>query len=242
MTELLYLKDCYLKKTTAHVTNVSEHDGNILIELDQTIFYPTGGGQPHDEGTLQVTADETKVFVVGSVYTFKEKVFHVVDKAGLSVGDEVMCLLDWERRYTHMRMHTAAHIISDLFEAEDDTLVSGNQLGIDKSRIDLTLEHFDREHLQSFEAKANEIIKKAYPIKKYFLSRQEAEQDPGLFTLLKGFPDNIKEVRVVDIEGFDKSACGGTHVDTTSEIKGVTFLKFENRGAKRRRIYFTLID
>ncbi|MCF7799094.1 alanyl-tRNA editing protein, partial [Candidatus Woesearchaeota archaeon] len=192
MTELLYLKDCYLKETTAKVTNISVHDGTILVELDQTIFYPTGGGQPHDEGTLQLAADETNVFVVSSVYKFKEKVFHVVDKPGLKVGDEVLCKIDWERRYTHMRMHTAAHIISDLFEADEGTLVSGNQLGLDKSRIDLTLEHFDRDHMQSFEAKSNEVIKKSYPIKKYFLSREEAEQDPGLFTLLKGFSDEIK--------------------------------------------------
>ncbi len=240
MTELLYLKDCYLKECTAKVVSVGSHDGSVLIELDQTIFYPTGGGQPSDSG--QIISGQGTVFEVNSVYKFQGKVLHVVDKEGLSVDDSVSCKVDWERRYRHMRMHTAAHIISDLFEAENDTLVSGNQLGLEKSRIDLTLENFDREHMESFEGKANDVIAKGLPIKKYFLSREEAEKDQGLFTLLKGFSDEIKEVRIVDIVGFDKSACGGTHLDNTSEIKGIKFLKFENRGAKRRRIYFTLVD
>ncbi len=239
MTELLYLEDCYQKECEANVMAISEHDENILVELDKTIFYPTGGGQPHDTGKL---LRGKEIFIVIDVYKFQGRVFHVVDKKGLQKGDEVHCGIDWERRYRHMRMHTAAHIISDVFEAEDKTLVSGNQLGIEKSRIDLTLEHFDREYMQGFEEKVNAIITQGLPIKKYFISRKEAEQDKGLFTLLKGFSPEIQHVRVVDIVGFDKSACGGTHLDNTSEIKGVKFLKFENRGAKRRRIYFTLID
>jgi len=243
MTAKLYLSDCYLRECTAHVTAVAEHEGAILVELDQTIFYPTGGGQPADHGQIlrsQGTDEQETSFQVTDVYTFQETIFHVVDKKGLVVGDKVQCKLDWERRYKHMRMHTAAHIISDVFETQEGTLVSGNQLGLDKSRIDLTLEHFDRELMQSFADKVNNIIAQGLPIQKYFIKREQAEQEEGLFTLLKGFPSHIKAVRVVDIQGLKKSACGGTHLDTTSEIKGVEFIKFENRGAKRRRIYFSL--
>ena len=240
MTHHLYLEDCYVKQCDTTVRAVSKHDGNILVELAETVFYPGGGGQPHDCGWL--IGEQGTVFAVSAVYKFKDKVFHVVDKPGLVAGEKVVCRIDWDRRYRLMRMHTAAHIISDLFEARDNTLVSGNQLGLERSRIDLTLEDFDREHMQSFEDRVHEVVKKNFPIQKYVLSRDEAAQDPGLFTLLKGFPEDIKAIRVVDIVGFDKSACGGTHLDSTGEVKGVRFLKFENRGAKRRRIYFTLVD
>lgn len=239
MTELVYLHDCYKKELETTVLSASEHDGNILIELEQTIFYPTGGGQPHDEGVI---VKDSSTYQVTAVYKFKDKVFHVVDKIGLQKGDKVICRIDWQRRHRLMRMHTAAHIISDLLEAEANTLVSSNQLGLEKSRIDFTLEDFDREFLQGFEKKANEIVHRSLPIKKYFVSRETAEKDKGLFTLLKGFPEDIEKVRVVDIDGFDKTACGGTHLDSTSEVKGVKFLKFENKGAKRRRIVFTLVD
>ncbi len=239
MTELMYLHDSYANKCDSTITKSTEYDGNFLIQLDQTIFYPTGGGQPHDEGTF--TKDGVS-YIVSAVYKLNGEVFHVVDKAGLKKGDVVHCLVDWPRRYKLMRMHTAAHLISDLLEAEADTKVSSNQLGLEKSRIDFTLENFDRVYLQSFEQKANEIISQALPIKKYFISRQAAESNPSMFTLLKGFPEGIDKVRVVDIEGLDKSACGGTHLDNTKEIKGVKFLKFENKGAQRRRIVFTLVD
>jgi misacylated tRNA(Ala) deacylase len=242
MTKLLYLTDSYQKECTAKVIGVTIHEDTILVELDQTIFYPTGGGQPSDSGQIkkQRIGELETICNVISVYKRDGQVFHVVDKEGLAIGDEVTCIIDWEKRYQHMRMHTAAHIISDIFETQEGTLVSGNQLGLDKSRIDLTLEHFDRELMQSFEDNVNAIIKQGLPIQKYFMKREKAEQEPGLFTLLKGFPPHIQEVRVVDIQGLKKSACGGTHLDNTSEIKGVQFTKFENRGAKRRRIYFSL--
>lgn len=239
MTKLLYLRDCYQKESTAKVVAVCEHDGNVLVELDRTIFYPTGGGQPDDKGTF--TCGDV-VYEVTDVYKFKDKVFHVVDKVGLKAGDDVLCKIDWERRYRHMRMHTAAHLISDLIERDANTKVSGNQLGLDKSRIDFTLEDFDREFLQFFEGKANELIEKGAPIKKFFASREEAEKIPGVFTLLKGFAHDIDTIRLVDIDGVKISACGGTHLDNLTEIKGVKFLKFENKGKQRRRIVFTLTD
>ncbi|MBN2423203.1 alanyl-tRNA editing protein [Candidatus Woesearchaeota archaeon] len=231
----LYLKDCYLKETGAIVEDVSK---DKFIILDKNIFYPNMGGQPYDTGTL-TTEDGTEYKVV-YVGMFGGKISHEVDKPGLRKGDNVQCKIDWERRYTLMKMHTAAHVLSRVIHEDTGANTSGNQLGIEKSRIDFTLENFDREKIPGWFQKSNEIIKKNLGVEKSFLNRDEAYKLQGFASVSPHLVKDYDELRVVDIKGFDAQPCGGTHLDNIFEIGGIEFVKAENKGAKNRRIYFKL--
>lgn len=235
MTKLLYLKDSYLKEFEAVVTQVLD-DKNII--LDQTVFYPESGGQLYDTGSLTRLAD-SKVFNVLNVRK-KKDIVHEIDQPGLKEGDKVIGKLDWERRYTLMQAHTAAHVLSAVFHQEAKALITGNQLGLNKSRIDFNLENFDREKIDSYFNKANSIIAKDLNVTVEHVSRDKAEQNPSLFKLAKKLPSSIKTLRIVEIENFDRQADAGTHVKRLGEIKRIKFLKAENKGKNNRRIYFEL--
>lgn len=231
-----YMRDCYQKEFDASVTGVK--DGKF-VTLSETYFYPTSGGQPFDTGILR-TEDgrEVKVIFVGK---FGE-ISHQVEPEGvLKEGDKVHGVVDWERRYRHMRMHTAAHLVSYVFEHKKDAVVTGNQLGEDKSRIDYQLDDYDPEELQSFEADINDLIDQELPVESLFLSRVDAEERLNRLSTLKvGFPESIKEIRVLKIGDIDEQACGGTHLKNTKEVGRVEFLKFDNKGKNNRRVYFTI--
>lgn len=233
MTELLYLQDCYLKEFDANVVSIDEFN----VELDKTAFYPSGGGQPSDFGKLIF---KDKEFLVTNVLKKNGKVFHQVNKLGLKLGDEVHGIIDWERRYKLMRMHTASHVISEVINRETGALITGNQLDVDKSRIDYNLEKFDREKIEECVKKANEIIQQALPVKIYFLKREEAMKIPKITKLAKGLPKYLEDVRIVEIEGFDIQADGGTHVKNLKEIGRIEIVKMENKGKNNRRLYYTL--
>ena len=234
MAEALYLNDPYLKEWEATVTAVSK--GKYIV-LDKTAFYPNGGGQPWDTGTMEINGTVYNVVYVGK---FSGEISHEVDKEGLKQGDSVKCSVNWDRRYKHMCMHTAAHVIIQLFNQESGALITGNQLGEDKSRIDLSTETFDREQFTAYESKINEIIKRNMDVSFRTVPREEALKDPRLFKLAKGFPEEIKEIRIVSIGDYDIQADGGTHVRNTKEIGTVKFVDFVNKGKNNRRIYYTL--
>lgn len=236
MTELLYLKDSYLKECDARVIEV--HDGKYIV-LDTTVFYPQGGGQPYDTGVLTCNGQEYKVIFVKKI---GEHVSHEVDTPGLNVGDTVHGIIDWERRYLLMRIHTAMHVLSSVFHKETGALISGNQIDPEKSRIDFTLENFDREKIQQYANHANELIKQNKQTKVSFMKREEAMKIPGMVKLAGALPPNIDVLRIVEIEGIDIQADGGTHVKNTSEIGEIVILSFENKGKSNRRVYFTLKD
>jgi len=210
MTELLYMRDCYLREFDAIVVFI---DGNN-IELDRTAFYPTGGGQPNDTGRIIFDGQE---FFVKNVFKKNGKVFHEVDRVGLEVGNKIHGIIDWERRYRLMRMHTAAHVISEIINRETGALITGNQLDVEKSRIDYNLENFNREKIKKCVDKANEIIQQGLPVKIYFMKREEVLKIPKITKLAKGLPENLEEIRIVEIEGFDIQADGGTHVSNLKE-------------------------
>ena len=225
MTEVLYLLDCYLKEFEATVESVKD---DKYVVLDKTAFYPNAGGQPYDTGKF-IAEDGTEYGVV-FVAKFGDTISHEVDKPGLKAGDKVKGVIDWERRYRLMRMHTAAHVISIIIEKDADALITGNQLGLEKSRIDFNLENFDRDKFAQYMEKANELIKKGAKVNLYLLPREEALQKyERLTNLAKGFSDDIKEVRIVEIEGVTVEAFGGTHLKDISEIKGVKLLKLDNK-------------
>src|SRR3989344_2593044 len=196
-----YLLDCYKKEFDAQVTKVKE---GVFITLDQTYFYPIGGGQPYDTGIITSNGKAYKV-----IFVKKEEgeIIHEISDLGIKEGDHIHGTIDWDRRYILMRYHTAAHILSEVISKATGALITGNQLETDKARIDFSLENYDKEKMTS---------------------------------LAKGFSEDIQEVRIVDIEGFGKEACGGTHLKNTSEVGEILFVKAENKGKNNRRIVITL--
>ena len=231
---MLYDSDPYGREFDASVESVK--DGKYVV-LSDTCFYPQGGGQPCDTGVLVKDGVEYPVVFVGK---FDGKVSHEVSQPGLSVGDIVHGVLDWNRRHTLMRMHTAAHILSAVVHAETGAEITGNQLGVDTSRVDFSLESFDREKMVEYEAKANELIGRALPVRVEVLPRLEAEAIPSVFRLAKGFPAEITVIRVVRVGSVDAQACGGTHVRNLSEIGKLKLAGAENKGKSNRRIYYSL--
>ena len=243
MTEALYFLDCYLKEFEANVEKVTE---NKFVVLDRTVFYPESGGQPNDTGKLIRESDGTE-FEVLYVGKFNGEISHEIApseknaSASLQVGDKVKGIIDWDRRYRHMRMHSATHVIANVIEKEAGAQITGNQLGLDQSRVDFSLEAFDRDKFSEYEKTANALIAGNRPVNFDLVSREEAEEKLSrLTTLAKGFSDEIKEVRMVEIEGVTVEACGGTHVKNTEEIKGIKITKLQNKGKSNRRMYFTL--
>lgn len=229
----LYMTDSYLKEFDAVV---AEADGKNIV-LDNTAFYPTGGGQPCDFGVIEAGSSS---FSVVSVFKKDGKIWHEADKEGLVAGMEVLCRIDWDRRYRLMRMHTAAHIIDAVFHREAGALCTGNQIGVDKTRIDFSLEAIDKEKILSYIDEANAIIQQNIEVKIYFLKREDALKIPGVVKLANAMPPNIGELRIVEIPGVDLQADGGTQVHNTEEIGKIVLLSVENRGKNNRRIYYTV--
>jgi|TARA_B100001971_G_C18062330_1_gene468614 misacylated tRNA(Ala) deacylase len=234
MKNALYMDDSYLKEFEAVVESVKD---DKFVVLSQTAFYPQGGGQPHDTGSFIRDGKEFPVVFVGK---FSGVISHEVSKPGLKEGDKVIGKIDWERRYKLMRMHTAAHIIDAVLYTKANALCTGNQLNVDKSRIDFSLENFDREMIQEYIKISDEIAKKGIDVKIYNKDREEALKIPGIVKLAGKMPPEVKELRIVEIPNVDIQADGGTQVKNTKEIGEIKFLKVENKGKNNRRLYYAI--
>jgi misacylated tRNA(Ala) deacylase len=234
MTRALFLVDSYLKESQATVDSVK--DGKY-VTLDQTIFYPKGGGQPHDTGKMSRGSEVFNVVYVGK---FSDEISHEVDRSGLQPGDKVRCFLNWERRYKFMRNHTAAHVLTAVLNKGTGALITGNQLEEDHVRFDFSLEKFDKALLEEYLSKANELFKTDVAVNWYELPREEALKIPGIVKMAEAFPPDLPVLRIVEIVGVDKQADGGTHVRNLKEIGRVELLRTENKGKNNRRIYFKL--
>ncbi|MEW5955148.1 MAG: alanyl-tRNA editing protein [Candidatus Micrarchaeota archaeon] len=233
MTELLYLRDSYLREFDATVVAV---EGNA-VELDRTAFYPEGGGQASDEGTLSVNGTAHKVL---RGLKKEGRVWHELDSTqGVSVGVRVHGVLDWGRRYALMRHHSAAHLLSSIICLRTGAQVTGNQKYPDRARVDFNLPGFDRQKVAEWEKEANEWVEKGIPIEIKSVSPEELEKDERLCKLKKGLPPGLASVRVIDT-GFDAIACAGTHVKNTREIGKIKVTKIESKGREQKRIEFVL--
>jgi Ser-tRNA(Ala) deacylase AlaX len=231
--EAAYMQDAYTKDFDAEIKEII--DGRFIV-LDRTFFYPNSGGQPNDTGEM---TDGYDVFKVINVVKKEGKILHELDKIGIK-GDKVHCTIDWDRRYAHMRMHTAMHIVCEVFNRDSGAMITGNQIGIEKSRIDLNLEIIDREKIDACVRHANGIIAKGFETRNFIVSREEADKNPRLTKLAMGLPPQIKDVRIVEIGDFDSQADGGTHVRNTSEIGKIELVSVDNKGKNNRRISFSL--
>ena len=233
MTKRLFLEDSYLKSCDTSVVSVN----GCEVVLAETVFYAQSGGQPCDAGKVIRGAD---VFNVLSVRSNGNDVIHVLDKSGLVASDKVRCEIDWEKRYKHMRMHSSAHVLAAILHQERSALITGNQLGVQESRMDFSVKDFDRTYLKGIEDKANEAIQKDYKITISFEEREKALERKELFRLKDVLPKDIPVFRILSISDFDIQADGGTHVAHTKEIGKIIITDMKNKGAENRRIYWKL--
>ncbi len=212
-----------------------------IVELEETAFYHLGGGQPSDKGTLNWEDGESIVYDVRK----KNRIRHMVEGDLPEVGDSVNGKLNWDRRYTHMRMHTSQHlvsaIVSDLYGA--DTV--GNQIGFDKSRIDFKPLKLSMNEIDDLIDRTNEYIAKDIRVKISEANRSDLEgnseirssMSSGLWKLL---PKSVTRLRVISIGEVDVCPCAGTHVRSLKEIGTVEFVKRDNKGAGKQRLTYTL--
>lgn len=227
--ELLFRDDPYLTSCEARVTVVGEEG----IRLDRTVFYPEGGGQPGDIGTL-TRADGTKIEIVDARKgQDHEDVVHIpaTDAPALSVGDEVTAEIDWARRHRLMRMHTCLHLLCAVVEGD----VTGGQIGDGKGRLDFNMdEKPDKEQLAQ---EINRLITENHPVTPEWITDEELETKPELVrTMSVKPPRGGGRIRLLNIAGIDLQPCGGTHVRETGEIGPIEVGKIENKGRQNRRI------
>jgi misacylated tRNA(Ala) deacylase len=234
-TKLLYLYDSYLREFEAKVESVN---GNLVV-LDQSAFHPLTGGVGCDTGWL--VKNDARVRVVRVEIDRATKIVsHVVEAEpiGVAHGDVVKGVIDWDRRYCLMRLHTAAHLIAAVMYRDYSALITGGQVDVDQAKLDFNLPRTDREVFEDAVKKANEEVAKRAELKIYFLSRDEALKVPGMVKLAERMPPEERELRIVEIPGIDLQADGGPHVKNTGETGEIQLLRIENKGRNQRRIYF----
>jgi misacylated tRNA(Ala) deacylase len=236
MTDRIYSTDQYAATMDARIVDVDADDRRVL--LDRTVFYPGGGGQPHDLGTLSVGDDRLSVVRVAAD---GRGVWHWVEGGLPSPGTTVRGDVDWGRRYRLMRTHTAMHALCGVVWARFGSPVTGGNMEPGVGRLDFELPNWDPEDKASLEEELNAQLAAARAVEIAFLPREEADQDPSLIrTKVSLLPDTLREVRVVDIVGLDRQADGGTHVASTTEVGDVRIAKVESKGKGFRRIRLAL--
>ena len=234
MDAALYLTEAYLSHFSAVV--LAEHPEGVV--LDRTAFYPAGGGQPCDTGGLTAATGES--VRVTAVHKGPAGIVHVVDPGGrLAVGRAVVGELDWARRSAHMRYHTALHVLSGVVFRRVGSGITGNQIYTDRARMDFSIPGFDRTMAESFIEGVNAVVAEGRPVSVRFVPREEALKDPSLVRVAQELLPEVDQVRLIDIEGFDVQADGGTHVRNTAEIGTVRLDRIENKGARNKRMYLT---
>lgn len=236
MTERRYSTEQYLASSPATIVDVDPGDRRVL--LDRTVFYPGGGGQPHDLGELVVGDDRLTVV---RVTDDARGVWHWLEAVPPAVGTALEAVIDWERRHLLMRTHTAMHALCGVVWRRYASPVTGGNMEPGQGRLDFELPGWDPEDREGLEAELNAELAAARAVEVGFLPREEADRDPSLIrTKVSLLPAELAVVRVVDIVGLDRQADGGTHVATTAEVGGVRIAKVESKGRGFRRIRLDL--
>ena len=229
MTEELFRADHYLKACEATVTGVEPRG----VQLDRTVFYVTGGGQPGDSGTLKLSDGRTVRIADTRKGELPGEIFHVLEAGHVppAVGDKVVAAIDWARRHRHMRIHTSLHLLCAVIPAG----VTGGQIGDGKGRLDFdTQEALDKDAIT---ARVNALIAEDHKVGVRWITDEELAAKPDLVrTMSVKPPSGQGRVRLLDIEGVDLQPCGGTHVARTGEIGPVVITKIENKGKHNRRV------
>ena len=231
-TELLYLTDAHLRAFSATVTAV---DGD-RVALDRTAFYPTGGGQPSDTGTLGGAA-------VTDVRKEGDTVWHTVEGGSFEVGQPVDGEIDWDRRWALMRTHTALHVLCGVIWHRWGKAVTGGDMSPLSARMDFEFDPLPEGFGPEVEALVNAELAAARPVEVSFLPRGQALADADLIrTKVNLIPPSVEQIRVIDIVGLDKQADGGTHVDSTDQVGRIRVVKTESKGKGNKRIRIEVHD
>ena len=240
MTQLLYQTDSYLQAFEAKVTALDPE--NQGISLDRTAFYPGGGGQPADYGTLTM---DGAAYPLQRIKKIGEVVFHYLAEDTLlpSAGQTVHGQIDWERRHQLMRTHTALHILCGVVFRDYGALVTGGDMDPLKGRMDFEFETMHKDLVQAIQEAVNREVANARQVRVAILPREEAFQIPDLIrTKINILPEGIREVRVVEIVGLDLQADGGTHVANTADVGRVRVVDYKSKGKINKRIYIEIED
>ena len=238
MTELLYQTDSYLREFTAQVLTIE--DGAWV--LDRTAFYPGGGGQPADKGLVRWQGHD---YGLTKVRKIADRVLHWIEAENSQplppAGAEVSGIVDWEHRYKLMRTHTALHILCGVIWRDYGAQVTGGNMQPLKARMDFELEHMSVDFASEVESKINLEVADARTVSVDILPREKAFQIPDLIrTKINLLPESITRVRVVEIEGLDLQADGGTHVANTQEVGRIQVVKHESKGKINKRLRIAL--
>ncbi len=238
-TRLLYYEDAYLKEFTAKVLATQATDGQEKIVLDQTAFYPIGGGQPSDTGKIKGANGDA---VITDVHMEKGAVIHVARVEGTITEEETVTgVIDWNRRYSLMRNHTLAHLMAEAIRKATGlpSEVVSSGLDLDKARLDLAHSGSLGPFMPAIQKVADDIIKENRPVEIKTMQRKEAEQYVARFhESLKTLPPQVETVRIVEVRDWHACACGGTHVRNTGEIGQAEILRRMSKGKGVERIEF----
>jgi misacylated tRNA(Ala) deacylase len=234
--EKLYLEDPYRREADAEV----RESAGGWCSLSRTVFYPGGGGQPHDRGHLAIGAERVAVAEVREDEA--GEVWHCVDR-DLAPGERVVAAIDWPYRHALMRHHGLMHVVNTVARDRFDGIITGVQLGPERSRIDFRLPSFARERIPELEGAVNEILVRDLALASSVISEEEFRRRPELIRTLNVLPPVVDgRVRIVEIAGFDAQACGGTHVHGTREIGRARVARFDNKGKDNKRFYWELTE
>ncbi|MEM1508657.1 MAG: alanyl-tRNA editing protein AlaXM [Thermofilaceae archaeon] len=237
MARLLYQYDSYIREFKAIVVKVKDNK----VFLDQTAFHPgPSGGLDTDKGFLTSLSGEK--FDVLQVFEEEGDFAHVVSEGKLRIGEEVKGVIDWERRYRMMKLHTASHVLLAILYKKYNALVTGGHITPDEARDDFDISDVKdwKEAIITAVDEANNLLRKSLEVKIYWLPREEALRIPGIVKLAERLPPNTPEVRIVEIPGVDLQADGGPHVRNTGEVGQIIVRKMESKGARRKRVYYTV--
>ena len=237
-TTRLYLQDDHCFETEATVLAIHEN----RIAFDQTCFHPGGGGQPPDEGIVKW--QNGKVTEVVSIQVDENDIlWHICKESPLSdqIGEKVFLSVNKDRRLALMRYHTVLHVLNTIALRDYNGWITGVQINEDYSRIDFKLENFTSSLAVELEGKVNAVLEQDHLLKAYYISEEDfSKRDDLLRTLEAKPPISNGQVRVVEIEGFDAQACGGTHVHSTREVGKFTIYRTDNKGKNNKRFYVRL--
>ena len=236
MTEQIYNSDAYIKELDSKIIEVNEDH----IVLDKTIFFPGGGGQPNDLGSIFVDKQELKVEKV----SWKDgKIAHFINVNDLKVGDLIKSKIDWERRFKLMRTHTALHILCGVIWRDYQAAVTGGNMEPLKGRMDFEFPSLSAELTEEIEKKVNVEVQEDREITVDFLPREEAFQIPDLIrTKVNLLPESLKIIRTINIHGLDLQADGGTHVSSTLKVGKIKITGHESKGKINKRIRIAILD
>ena len=236
MSVWLFQTDSYLREFTARVTAVQEK----RVALEQTAFYPTGGGQPCDHGLLSAGGQQ---WAVVNVRKDGDEIWHEIEGEPPAIGTAVAGSVAWDRRYALMRTHTALHMLAGVIWRDYGAQVTGGNMEPRRARMDFEFESMRRELVEEIEQKVNQEVIAARPIHVSILPRAEAFAIPDLIrTKINLLPEGIERVRVVDIVGLDLQADGGTHVANTREVGRIKIVDYKSKGKINKRLEIAVVD